>query len=346
MKARTVKKNPLLANLLKNTLMFLHNVKHTLKSREVRTSYGAENPGKIFYVIGVPRDTMGLISLILGTLGHILYAVDHGYIPVVDLQNYNSQYLDKRTAKNVWEYFLEQPCGYSLQDIRHSKNIILSPKHDLFVKKYMLKWDTNIPRQYRKLFAKYIRFNKSTQDYLHADYKRLFRNKRKILGVLCRGTDYLFGRPPGHPVQPEQIQVAEKAEQILLKQKYSYLYLATEDEAIYALFKARFGRKLLTNRQKRFKQSRPDFTNGKMLYQIPMSVSRRHSIALDYLSSLNLLAHCGCFIGGLVSGTLWVYLTAAKFEYYYVWDLGRYPHDFKRVVKKYWQRVFQPAPAA
>ena len=74
---------------------------------------------KKFYIIARTANVTGIGALIFGLTSHILYAISKGFIPIVDLKHYKNQYFkDGREYKdNSWEYFLEQPLGYSIDDI-------------------------------------------------------------------------------------------------------------------------------------------------------------------------------------------------------------------------------------
>jgi hypothetical protein len=181
--------------------------------------YGPENSGKWFYVIGIFVSGCGIFGLISHILKHIVYAEKFGYIPIVDLQNYDTQYLDPDSLgkENAWEYFFEQPSGYSLRDISKSKNIILSaktsnPRIRILNNSDNLSDNHELQKYYNELFQKYIRPNKLTQDYLSTDEDKIFIENRKILGILCRGTDYTLKKPAGHDIQPDPNDVIMKAE--------------------------------------------------------------------------------------------------------------------------------------
>lgn len=92
--------------------------------RERIYHYGNENPDKIFYIICFDYETQGLFAIVKSVLSHIMYAVDKGWIPVVDLKNYSCQYQQK--GENSWELFFEQPCGYTLEDISRSNRVVIS----------------------------------------------------------------------------------------------------------------------------------------------------------------------------------------------------------------------------
>ena len=63
--------------------------------------------GKTYYIIRRADNRTGLFSLFNTNLGHIYYAVQRGYIPVVDMMNYENCYLEesKMGVENAWEYY-------------------------------------------------------------------------------------------------------------------------------------------------------------------------------------------------------------------------------------------------
>jgi hypothetical protein len=308
---------------------------YMLRKKEYKKSYGGENNDKKFYIIGFPRGKDGLLFIILCNLSHISYALNKGYIPVVDLQNFDNQYLDPGTLykDNSWEYFFDQPLDFTLNDINRSKNIILSNKLQMPNLNYRIDFYifNNLERllYFRKNFQRYIKFNKTTLDFILGEYNHVMAGKERVLGVLCRGTDYLLKKPAGHPRQPEPIEVIAEAKKIMAGKNCGYLYLATEDEEIYNLFKQNFGGRLLINSQKRYRTD--ELHNLQFLSQIQDRRNRdKYLSGLEYLSSLNILSKCSCFIGGRTAGTIGVYLMTNGFEYDYTWDKGFYPETIHR----------------
>jgi hypothetical protein len=314
-------------SLLWKTIHFARKFKY----RERITSYGTENADKNFYIIGFLDYTCGLFGLISHMLKHIVYAESFGYIPVVDLQNYNTQYLepDALGKENAWEYFFEQPMSYSLRDISKSKNIILSAKTSN-PRIRILNYDINLSdsrtlqKYYNRLFKSYIRPNKPTQDYLSTDENKILSGNRKLLGVLCRGTDYTHKKPAGHNIQPDPYDIIPKAENILKEYNCTHVYLATEDQDIYDTFLKHFGNILLSNEQLRF--SVREMENVQYLADVQKERKQdKYFRALEYLSSVNILSKCSCFIGGQTMGTFGVYAMTNGFEYDYTYNLGKYP---------------------
>ena len=78
------------------------------------------NNKKTFYIIGNYIRQDGLFAMYKHIISHVLYAQESGFIPIVDLQHYPNQYFKdgKAFKENTWEYYFEQPAGYSLKDIK------------------------------------------------------------------------------------------------------------------------------------------------------------------------------------------------------------------------------------
>ncbi len=306
-------------------------VKRKLKKIERKVSYGSDNKDKKFYVIGVYYRTAGLFAIFKSILGHIGYAIDKNYIPVVDMFNFENQFLniENGNIKNPWEFFFKQPCNYSLNDIKHSKNIILSKQVSRPNKKYrtklnLLDKDQSAKLMYfRGVYNKYIEFSPDIKSKMERDYKNIIGPNKKVLGVLCRGTDYILKKPSGHPIQPEPTVVLKKAKEVFKSRDLKHVFLATEDKLILDLFLNEFGEKLLYINQKRFDSE--ELNDVQYICKVKNNtISDRYSMAVEYLSAINILSKCNCFIGGRTAGTFGVYIFTKGFDYDYTWDLGYY----------------------
>ena len=99
---------------------------------------------KEFYVVARTADITGLGAIVVGVISHALYALDKGFLPIVDLKHYKNQYFkDGRTYKdNTWEYFFEQPAGYTLDDVSSDSEVVIS-LNDRYCsdKKYHITYD-------------------------------------------------------------------------------------------------------------------------------------------------------------------------------------------------------------
>ena len=305
------------------------------KTRERKKSYGKEMPDKTFYVIGINESWCGLFAILSHQLMHIAYAVERGYIPIVDMQNYDNQYLslEKRFRENAWEYFFRQPMGYDLTGIKKAKNVIKSiiqggihnePPGIKYRLDYTSLQSPDVLSHYKILFEKYIKFSDKSMNFLENKYNELLKNKGRVLGILCRGTDFTTLQPPGHPIQPEPTEVIKKAEKILCEYRCDYLYLATEDADIYDLFTDYFGDRLILDHSDKWRVT--DLQGGKSnsCYNKSEKNERDINRGIEYLSQIYLLSQCTCFIGGATYGSLGALLMPNNFEYRFIYNLGFY----------------------
>lgn len=295
------------------------------KCREQRKSYGQENPDKTFFVIRRNAPAAGLFSFVTVYLGWIRYALDKGYIPVADMCSAKNTYLTEEEVgkKNAWEFYFEQPCGYSLTDISHSKNVILSntdsppaeyPGHNLVTQESTYCFWHEFAQAHLKLQA-------DARSRMEQQYHEMFGDK-KVLGILCRGTDYKNLRPSNHPVQPELSDIMDKAEEVFRQYHCDCLYLATEDNDYLQKFKERFGEKLHYLKTERFQDT--GLANINLLGE-QAGAQTPAKRGMDYLTEIGILAKCHCLVAGSVGGTYGALLLNEAYEYRYIYDLGLYP---------------------
>ncbi len=292
---------------------------------EHKKRLGRENKDKIFYVIRRRDWYCGLFSLFLTNLQWIDNALKAGYIPVVDMQNDFNIYLseDKLGKENAWEYYFRQPMGYSLQDIQKSRNVIIGsgavPPMFPYLDVDFLYGRTGELEYWRKITRKYMKLSKDAEQKVESEYNRLLAKEDKILGVICRGTDYANGKPKNHPIQPTPKQAVEKAEEIFRDQKCTKVFLATEDKAFYEIFQERFGDKLIVN-----KTNYTQYQGGSIGREKYERGEGGYQAGMEYLITIMLITKCNCLCAGCVSGTVAALLLTEGYEYTYLFDLGIY----------------------
>lgn len=299
----------------------LNRIYTKIKWRARRVHYGKANPDKIFYVIRRHDIHAGLFSYAATNLGSAVAAADKGYIPVVDMMNYrNTMLLPEQVGEvNAWEYYFEQPMQYTMKDVYDSRNVILGeitqPEH--FPDFGMLS-DPEELQKWQEMAHKYLRLCPEVKARIQRYYEEQFGDRR-VLGVLCRGTDYLLLKPHGHPIQPMPEEVIRKCREIMEKQQCDCIYLATEDQSIYELFEQNFPGKIYTYQKNRYEMQKAGYLNDVVGDQITP-----YERSLEYLVSIGILARCNCLIAGAVSGTYGALLLTEGYEYQYVYQLGRY----------------------
>lgn len=308
--------------------IMMSNIKRHYLGREKRTSYGIENPDKFYYVIGQDDLSCGLWWIVNKVVMHLAYAEEKGYIPIVDYLNFKTQYHNPNEIGkvNVWEKFFEQPSNISLEDIKNSKNIILSDQYSAPSPKYLMgntDFYTDMGRRdyFVKCFKKNIHFSNITNEYLEQIRNMIIPKDARVLGVLCRGTDYALKRPKGHPIPPTAEEVISKARDVMDNYHCEYLFLATEDAGVLEKFRCEFGNKLLFVEQKRI--SYDDMKDVRNVMDANIKVNKdRYKMGLDYLCATYILSKCNCFVAARCGGAKGVLLMTDGFEYEYIYNLG------------------------
>ncbi len=292
-------------------------MKHTEK-------YGNENEDKTFFVVRRREMYIGLFSYYLTNVYQVGKALEQGYIPVIDMQNNPNMYLKKEQIGkvNAWEFYFQQPCGYSLSDISKSKTVIwgsgwvedIFPYNDV---DFLLNKNGEL-NKWKEIARNYFLLSEEATKRVRET--KLLLNGKRTVGVLCRGTDYTSNKPKGHHIQPSIKEMFKKIDETMQNYNCIQIFLGTEDQDVYYRFKEKYGNKIITNR-KNFIEYHGENSIGKL---VTMKVDDAYNEGMDYLVTIVTLADCNCFIGGHTSGTVGVMLMSEHFDYQYIFDLGLY----------------------
>ncbi len=293
---------------------------------EVAITGGCEYPDKTFFIIRRDGIEAGLFSLYITTVGWINYALEKGYVPVVDMSIYRNNYLEKskRGKDNSWEYYFEQPMGYGINEAYKGKSIILSS----------LKFTENRPDEsmecflnkngrldyWKKIADGYVHIKQNIIEDMQAEYNQLLCGRTRILGVLARGTDYPALRPHNHPIMPTVEELITDSKDLIEKYQCDGIFLATEDKSILGRFKEEFGDMVMTN-----KREMVDYNGG---YICQKHAPRENGVYLggrEYLASIWMLSKSMCLLCGRTSGAIAMVLMSQN-EYCYskFYNLGYY----------------------
>lgn len=248
----------------------------------------------------------------------ILYSINEGYNPYINVKDSN--------GNNIWERFFEQPY---LADINVQYSNVC--RKDCSVMNSPIYFPTfpqldDISKN-GPLFSYFLRPIPSVKEYFDYEYAKIIKGKR-ILGVLCRGTDYVVMKPKNHPVQPSVEEVIQLVTEKMEEFNYDGIYLATEEHAIYDMFDKAFPGKVLINQREWFDYYYDLQKSNGFTFIDSISFDRKddnYRKSLEYFSSLNLLSKCSALIGGTCGGTRFsLYMNNGKYEYSYLFDLGVY----------------------
>ena len=193
----------------------INTTNNKLQKRTIFSFAGGNiNPGKVFYVIQRHPGT-GIFSNLTFVINHIKIALDMGFIPIVDMENYTNIYNENKkicNTYNSWEYYYEQISPYTLEEVYKSKNIILTSS--TFYSEIDFSYNITDKKELLDIFYKYIKVKRNKFKTIQYLKKKLFHNKR-VLGVHFRGTGYKYGRNP-YPVTANQL--INKINEILEKE--------------------------------------------------------------------------------------------------------------------------------
>lgn len=304
-------------------IKYIYILLEELLHKDTILSFGKDYPDKVFYVIRRDDRYAGIGSFLITNLGYISYAIRKNYIPIVDMQTYKNIY-NKNTDINSWDIFFQQPCNYSLNDIKNAKNVIISPVYPskfrpndsmfYFKNKY---WYLNY---WKSVAKKYLKINDDIADDVECIWKSFSNNgSLKILGVKLRGTDYVELKPFGHPIQPTAEEIINKIEKINIKYHFDRILLSTEDKKIYDIFKNKYGEKLIS-----YTKNYVTYDSNKGFINNSFSNEDVINGGLDYIKSILLLSKCNYLIASRNSGMVASMLFTNKIIYKYIFDLGEY----------------------
>ena len=272
-----VSQDRILTLALKETLMYHKD------SEEM--SWGEENDDKIFYVIRL--SSMWSVMLWIEVVATVSeYAKAKGYIPVVDGCTIPTLYHEEKEIGkiNAWEKFFEQPAGWTIEDIQHSKHIIQSGR---YVQSIPNKAFHNIIMK-PKVRTALDNFNNKLKNY------------RKILGVHYRGTDYNNARWSNHAIQPSAEEMIDVVEAKICEwnqedgDKFDAIFLCTEDENAVLLFQQHFGDMLLFLEQERWSSDCQFVVMQTNQFKSKYDMGVNYLVDIITLSKCHSLVSCEC----------------------------------------------------
>lgn len=250
-------------------------------------------------------------------LGGSLLALGLGYVPYFHVPYFESENETLEKNKIIHDdYFLQLFA-------KNKKDIVIQATDGLGYLEIYDKKEVQISAfLYHHLFI----LNEDTKKYVTNDMEkiRMKTGEKRVLGVSCRGTDFLTLKPKGHPIQPSVDQILEKVKQYT--ERYEYIYITSEEERVIKIFEEAFPGKIVTNSRKYYDElffSKNDVTH---ITQIEFDRENdRYLRGLEYYSSVYILSQCDALIGGNCGATrAALYMNDLKYEEKYIFDLGLY----------------------
>ena len=286
--------------------------------------FGVKNPEIKFFVI---RLTLGggIFSNYNNVLYLLKYAEDQNLTPVIDYENYPNYQREPNKVNgtgNSWNYFHQQPSEYSLKEVYKSKHVILSNNRSQF---YFNKLDfkyffdakvLNEEYQLNELnrLTKKIPYNRSTNQFIDEKLDNIFCDKKNIIGVFLRGTDYANKKLALDHYIPMSVEESLKITKERIKENgYDYVYLSTEQLEYLDYFRNEFGDKLIYLERPRWNEKDFDL-NEHILEQRFNRKNDRYLTGLEYLAETEGLLRCDHIIGSLTNAFYYVIIRNSEFS--------------------------------
>lgn len=307
-----------------------------------RKNCGDKNKKETFYVIRTDStQRWGIATTCSMVLNGIKYAVDRGWIPVIDYQNYflvGIQDEGNRGKENAWEYYFEQPDPrYSLEEVYRSRNVILGPVRGQ--PHGSLSWndikdvldDRYIP--YFDCAAKYLRMKPEIIKRAEEMRQTLFGRAvgEKILGVGMRaglywGTVLKSSDYNGHPGGLSIDEYIEMAHKYMGEFDCGYIFVSCDDRYYLERMKQEFGEKCLYMSGRTLAHFFDE--EGKPIREekdraVEFAAQGERERTTDYLIEIYLLSICDSLFRVQGGGSLLAcLLNNRKYEHYYLADRG------------------------
>lgn len=262
-----------------------------------------------YYIINRGAGGAGFFSNYVWVLGHIVFAVKLGYIPVVDMKNYPTLYSEAAAVDgetNAWNYYFENVADVNLEEAYRSKRYVMAK--DMPLHKYAEKYcetEYRFPTRqaidyYYPIVQKYMRIKKQHLTAFSEDWLHKTKQAEKILGVHIRGTD--MKNNLGHPMPAPVEQYFAEIEKLLQKdKKIESIFLATDEKKVVNQFEDYFeGRcKVFTNEAFRSEEQGSEHQTGIHEQKIvnPRE-NHKYKMGLEVLKDAWCLSQCDYLVCG------------------------------------------------
>jgi len=292
---------------------------------EKRKVFGDLNKNLEIFVIRRKPPGGGLFSNVNHVLQGLIYADRRGMTPVVDMENYSTEYSRIRKfngKKNAWEYFFKPVSNISLADAYESKTVTLSEGNRILKNHIMSGRNLAYIMNYEfldevhKIYKKYIRLNNYTNLYIEYIIKTKEIVADSTLGVFLRGTDYLLG-PTGHPIQPDIDDVIKDIIAYLESKPIERILLSSDDIQLRKKLEDKFGKLVIESIRSDSGSLFSDELSNQ--FAIPKGAIARN---LSYLSEIYILSRLSFNISSLSNGSAIMHVingrkfTDSKLYYY------------------------------
>ena len=332
------------ASRARKLCLFVFNKRLYSGEYEKPISLGRENPEKTFCVIGYENDKFSSNQGVLSTWQvfskQIVYALQKGYVPVVDLlNNYRPMLLDSynKGKQNAWNLYFKQPQNdFSLESVLKSKRVIFGNKGISLSRDFS--W-SNLPlpmsdNSMGQLLIQSCPFSDDINASVEKFVSRHFGNGDKVLGVSFRRAferHHYFNSsltPTGtHLVRATLESLMKRIDIILETKQFNRFFLSVDDREALDVMAEKYSDKcLFLNRPlpHHFNNGAPIPLGDKAAVSVEFN-KRKDDVVLkgkEYLTEVGILAKCHGLLSAGGTADLYAYLLNNN-KYEYLEQLGK-----------------------
>ncbi|MDD3138136.1 MAG: hypothetical protein PHX08_04085 [Lachnospiraceae bacterium] len=309
-------------------------------------SFGEENPNKVFYVIsrGINESVAGLFCFFNDFLLEYRYALEQGYIPVLDMQNFYTNYseISEFGKINIWEKFFLQTNNIDLNEVYRSKNVMFAKSRSLLHQPDPFPierayFEETVRKYWNSVYKESLIPSKDISQSVDEEFGRMmqFAGNKKVIGISIRGVDHTRRKPFLHYVAPTYPDLINQLKILMDEWNMEFLYVNADENALIDELEMAFPGKIFFTERKRYDSYADDldktgvksFSKDKPEWVTQIRFKRENDAYLrgkEYLVSTMLLAKCNAIVYSGCSSTLGALITSENFERKYFYDLGLY----------------------
>lgn len=257
---------------------------------------------KVIYFIEEDNGSLGFFAMYRAWLEYIYFADICGYTPVVCGGKHFLYKEEKQicSTDNPFEYYFEQPTTVKVQEAQKSRNVIMSDlNHRKMVeliftgKTCHYKYNKKYLCAMAQVVRKYVRFNKTTWEYVEKGWNKINIHNQKVLGVHIRGTDFR-AEYNNHPVYVTEDECFEKIDEVFYKNKYEKIFLATDDQRILKKFIEKYQDNLCF-----YNDVERGDRNKSIAFESNDRINHKYRLGLEVIRDMYTLSKCDGLIAGV-----------------------------------------------
>lgn len=283
-----------------NNLVYVENPVNG-KSEDSREKPDSGKKPDMIYFIDMEEAHSGFFAEHNKLLSLLYFADYHGLTPVVRFHPgycYAESHAVNGT-ENPFEYYFEQPCGIGTEALGTYQCVLRSRKENGYLAAKLNEGAAGYTRsdlyinEMARITSKYIRLNSIVRTQMQQEISALTGSGgEKILAAHVRGTDFKKNYN-GHPIYIPAKEYLEAVQEVCQKGGYEKVFIATDDAEALALFKEKFGDRLLYYH---------DVTRGEgdtVMNSRDTRENHKYLLGIEVLRDMYTLAACKGLVAGL-----------------------------------------------